>query len=417
MMFSHFFHKIHKTQVLRSFDLSVSVLSGIAVLLLLIGEFCWPGTDGSLFSIIRTTLLFGSIFSILSLRKPVLDGNLFVFMLLWFYLFLNACFIGEEQATRRLAIILVFAYVATPFLRDYYFCRKIIICVVGVVTFCALFSLVYHAVLGELNFSYRATPISGTGFKNFGEFYNTVDAGTNYAPSLAFATWLSLTANRRITVIVWASCAFILAAFIYFTYSRTAWLFGMISVSILLLFMATPQAKKVVLRIVCGIAVLVLVFGQEPILYEFTDRGLTFRDEIWTYLVSKMPGYWITGHGAGMNLDSFPDGDGRTVGHAHNLYLQILYQFGLTGVILMLFSSISCIVKLFRLRTNALASLWLSVLSGGLVAMLFAMNNFVGVPNRIWIYFWLPVAGCLALVSRECRADIQNIKPSVDSVL
>jgi O-antigen ligase len=401
-----------KAQVLRWFDLLALAFSGIALLLLLIGAFCWPGTGTSLMSAIRMALFLGLFASIASFRKPVLNGNTLVFLLFWFYLFLNALFFGDAQAMRRLVVLLVFVHVIAISLNDLLFFRRLISITAITATLCALFSVVYHVAFGELNINYRATPISGSGFGDFAEFYNPIDAGTHYVPSLVFSTWLALTSNRRIAAIGWTFCAVIIAVFLYFTYARTAWLAGMVSTSILLLFLARPHIKKALLWIAGIAALLVVIFGHEAIIYEFTERGLSSRDEIWASVISRLDGHWIFGYGAGSDLGSFSVENGAQIlGHAHNLYLQVLYQFGLVGLILMVFTSIFCIVRLFRLRTNVLATLWLAILSGGLLSMLFAMNNFVGVPNRIWIYFWLPVAGCLALGSILADHEAQKEHP------
>jgi hypothetical protein len=55
------------------------------------------------------------------------------------------------------------------------------------------------------------------------------------------------------------------------------------------------------------------------------------------------------------------------------------------------------------MRKNPIASLWLALLSGGLLAMTFDLNAFASSPNIVWIYFWLPVSGCLALAGSEDR--------------
>ncbi|MDR3158972.1 MAG: O-antigen ligase family protein [Zoogloeaceae bacterium] len=382
-------------------DLSLPVFSGIALLLLFVAPFCWLGADHSSESSIRIALLLGLFAAVAFRCKPVLDLNLMIFLLFWIYLFLNAYFFDNAQIMRRLTVILIFVYVSAISLKDFCFCRKWIAIVTGIIAFCALFSIAAHMIRGELSLSYRLTAISGSSFENFAEFHNSIDAGTYYAPSLAFAIWLALSSKKNIAIINWALCAFIIAAFLYFTYARTAWLASMAFIGILFMFMATPRVKKLVFWIV-GIAIfLSVIFASDVILYEFTERKFSHRDEIWKDVISSLSGYWIFGHGAGAKPGAFFIGNGKYVWHMHNLYLQVLYQFGLSGLILMLIVSVACLAKLFRLRSNALASLWLAILSGGLLSMFFAMNNFVGTPNRIWIYFWLPIAGCLALPARS----------------
>jgi O-antigen ligase len=335
-------------------------------------------------------------FSIAVRRKQDVDWTSCVFLAFWLYLFLNACFIGEWQAVRRLLVLLVFSYTMHSVLNNFFVFRVLISLVVCFVTFCALFSLCSLGISGELDFSHRATRIDGSGIENFADFGNTIDAGTRYMPVLAFSIWLALTAKKRIAIIGWSLCAFPIAIFLYFTWARTVWLASVTSLIVLMSFLSSKHAKRAAFWVAVVAAVFLLVFKSQLVFLETVGRGLSQRDVIWSNVIERMPDHWLVGYGGGAAPGAFHLSDGFVVHHVHNLYLEILYQYGLTGVILMLSASIACLVRLYCLRRNPLAVLWLAILSGGLLAMCFAMSNFVGPPNRIWIYYWLPVAGCLA---------------------
>jgi hypothetical protein len=62
----------------------------------------------------------------------------------------------------------------------------------------------------------------------------------------------------------------------------------------------------------------------------------------------------------------------------------------------MVVTGLALLGKLFRLRQNPLVALWLALLAAGLLAIMFSMSNFIGAPNRIWIFYWLPIAAALA---------------------
>jgi O-antigen ligase len=263
----------------------------------------------------------------------------------------------------------------------------------------AVMALFSQISLEGISFSYRATPIEAG-------FGNPVDAGTHYAPVFTFIVWLALTATKRLGSCIWSICALTLTILLYLTWSRTAWLAGFVSVTFLLCFLAHRIVKKISIYAFVISIILLIIYEHQVVLSEIIGRGLTQRDIIWLNIIDRMQGYWLVGHGAGAKLGTFFLQDGFTVSHAHNLYLEVLYQYGLGGVILMLISSFACLVKLFRLRKDQLAALWFSLLVSGMLAMCFAMSNFVGTPNRIWVFYWLPLAGALAMPSSEKLRDV-----------
>jgi O-antigen ligase len=384
-------------------DMLALAFSCLALLLLFVGRFWWPGETISWATAIRVLLLLSLLFSVKRIRRPPLDSTRLVFLLFWLYLVMNACFFGEFQAARRMLIILGFMYVAGITLNNLPVCRKLLGVGALVGGFCALISIVSHTILGDLSLTYRVTPIHGSGIGNFAEFGGTPAAGTNYAPSLVFAAWLALTGKQRSAAIGWVVCAFAIAIYVYFTYLRAAWMASLTSIVVLLLFTATPRIKKLSL-LTAGIAILaIILFNHEIVLYEFAERGLTHRDEIWEVTLSRLSGHWMTGYGAGVKIDPIAVANGAQIiiKHTHNLYLEILYSTGLIGLGLMLLTSMLCVVKLLRERANILAVLWLSLLLGGLMAMLVDLDSFISSPNLVWIYFWMPVAGCLVILAKD----------------
>ncbi|MDR1647700.1 MAG: O-antigen ligase family protein [Zoogloeaceae bacterium] len=362
----------------------------IALFLLISSIFWWPGSDNSRLAFIRIFVFLGAVYALFSKRRPSFDTSHVLFAVFWGYLFLNASGFGEMQSMRRLSMILLFILMGSATLNRSVVFRPIAACAmvpVLVVTFWTVGAL---AVQDAIHFSYRKMPFEA----NFG---NTVDAGTHYVPILVFVTWLALTAKQRLIACAWGACALMLVVLIYLTWSRTAWLSGTISVALLLMFLASRKIRKIALLSFAAVTLLIAIYGRQVILLETVGRGLSQRDDIWTNILERMSGHWIFGHGAGANLGIFVLSPEISVAHAHNLYLELLFQYGVCGVFLMVLASLACLLKLFRLRRNPLAVLWLALLVGGMLAMGFAMSNFIGTPNRIWIFYWLPLAGALAI--------------------
>lgn len=299
---------------------------------------------------------------------------------------------------RRLLLILVFVYVVSIPLSSYQTSRKLLAAAALAGGICAAFSLGSSLLHGQLSVTYRDFAITGSGIDGFAEFGNPIVAGLNYSFCLIFSVWLALTANRKCYAIFWGICALSVAVYIYFTYARTGWIASLVAVGILLALLGTAQVRKVALLISFFLIVAILVFCNEIVYYELTQRSLTGRDEIWVSVLSQLSGNWITGYGAGVSIEPIIISNGtETVHNTHGLYLEVLFQFGLVGLVLMIILFASCVVTLFRSRAEMLAPLWLSMLIGISFSMLVDMHSFVSTPNLVWIYFWLPVAGCLAI--------------------
>jgi O-antigen ligase len=377
-----------------------------ALLILLAGRFFWPLEASSWAALIRFLLFIGLIFYLPKIRQKEWNISWCFFLLFWGYLFLNAGFIPDSpQMLRRLFIILVFVYTASCALTNPAAIRRLMIVLALLGGLCALLSLITHAFQGNLTLAYREYSIHGSGIGRLAEFGNTNVAGINYAPSLVAAVWLALTTGRRARIWQWLACAFFIAVYIYFTYSRNTWLASIFSIGILLLALGTPKARKNSFMIMFATGILVIVFGHDAIMYELTERGVTGRDEIWQTVFERLSGHWITGYGAGAKTSPIVFHDGMEItARIHNIYIEILYQFGMIGLTLMLVTSFLVIFRLIAMRKNPIASLWLALLSGGLLAMTFDLNAFASSPNIVWIYFWLPVAGCLALPEDRARA-------------
>jgi len=332
-------------------------------------------------------------------------------MIFWGVLFLNACFVAESsQMIRRLLIILMFIHVAAISLEDFSVFRRLIVILAATGGACALLSILVHVFQGNLVLTYRESPIHGAGLGRLAEFGGTIAAGTNYVPSLVAAIWLALTEARKNVAVKWLACAFFIAVFVYFTYSRTAWLASLASTIILVMTAAKPEVRKPALLGGIMVMVLVGIFGHNIIQYELMERGTTGRNEIWQTVFERLSGHWLTGYGAGVDTNPIAIHGGAQIieKHMHNLYVEILYQFGLIGLASTLVVSMLLVLELFRLRANKMASFWLALFSGGLLAMLFDLDAFASSPNVVWIYFWLPIAGRLAIVQSSFPRSVPS---------
>ncbi len=143
-----------------------------------------------------------------------------------------------------------------------------------------------------------------------------------------------------------------------------------------------------------GAALLVLValvLMKFPGMFDIeASRNLTYRDLIWRMVLDAMPGYWLQGHGAGVSMEvmHIPN---QTVVNTHSLYLEVLFQYGLTGLLLFL-GMLALAIRRLWLSSSPLALLALALLLASVAVMFFELHSFIHSPNLIWLWIWLPLA-------------------------
>lgn len=387
--------------------------SGLIVMtILLLGRFWWPGDSTSWSASMRIALAPVLIVLLLQLywERPLLSPVRLVFALFIGYLLLNAWWVADSsQAIRRILIIAVFTCaVCMVGVRDISW-ERLLAWVVAVGAMLAVFSMGHHLIKGSFPFGYREGGLVDSGVVGVADFGNTIVAGMHYAFCFLFAFWLALSAKTRRAALMWWGCLIVLAIYIYFTYARTSWVASALGAGVLVMLLAGSRVRQGIYIACAVLAVCVVVLGWQALSYEFTVRGLSFRDEIWLEVLSRMDGDWLFGHGAGVGVGEIFISNGMyTVHNTHCLYLEVLYQFGAIGLALMLVTMMSCGYFLYLRRSNRLACLWLAMLVAVAVVMLVELNSFASTPNLVWIWFWLPISGAVAMAGTERVAHVAH---------
>lgn len=139
------------------------------------------------------------------------------------------------------------------------------------------------------------------------------------------------------------------------------------------------------------------------------DTSTTYRLNIWIATIDMLKDCWLSGIGTGVTAFNavYPRYSLNAIvaPHAHNLYLQILVECGITGLVALLGCILSAIRGLgatlrhstdrkTRLQANAL----LSGLSGFLIQS-FTDHSFYN--YRVELVFWIVIALCAALAQIE----------------
>lgn len=321
---------------------------------------------------------------------------------LFLYLFANSFLLSEDLKPVRRLLMYVFLFL--PFLiikLKTQFVRKIVMFIAVVSATLAAYSLVNQYLQGGLPTGYRlGEELISSGTDGVASFGNTIVAAMHYAIGFTLLTYLFFTESKTLLLWAWSILLAFVALYIALTFARSAWVTCLVGA--LVIYALTFNKNRIRFYIVPILLLLVsLYFVMNFIDYEFGERGLTYRDEIWMNVISQIKGHWVFGYGLSTPFDIISTQDGKVLVHnSHNLYLEIIYQTGLVGLLLYLvtfFAAIYTLFKAYILKVYSdLSVLFLALLISISVTMLIEMNSWIHSPNLLWMWLWVPVAIALS---------------------
>ncbi|MBB4862322.1 O-antigen ligase [Pseudomonas nitritireducens] len=386
-------------------------LAGITLVSLLVGRFWWPTDSGNWEKTLRLLTCLSVLCAVPQLvreRARWMSATFILFALFWAGLLANALVAESSSSVRQLLMILFFSLVIIAVgVSDGRFWRLVLgIGALAGAGFAA-FSLLHKVQLGEFTFAYRTLNIHDSGVPGVAEFGITIEAGMNYAFSFIVALWLALRSRRWTGLAIWSLCALTQGVYVYFTFSRAAWMAALIGAVVLVLVGSQGRMRQAALGLLGLGGAAVAIGGYRQLAYEFGSRGLTHRDEVWRTVIERVGERWWFGHGAHTDLGDVVLSTGQVVHNPHSLYLEVLYQFGGVGLASLLVMLAVCLWTLWHSR-SPLAPLWFAVLAASSVVFMVEMHFFVAAPNVVWMWLWLPMAGALASASSQYRASSQR---------
>jgi O-antigen ligase len=202
----------------------------------------------------------------------------------------------------------------------------------------------------------------------------------------------------------WRVCGMItivLAAYaIWSSDSRNAWVSVVFGLAILLLAEKLADRQRFITSVLSvallGGAVLVALFAVDETRAMLLPRGTSFRPEIWDQAMARI----LDGHllfGLGINTPNDFDLGVTQILHPHNLYLSVMYQGGLVGLLLFVAVLWKTVGELLRHYEEPDAKLALGILSVALPAYLLDGHELLDKIGSTWFLIWLPVAIAVGL--------------------
>ena len=158
-------------------------------------------------------------------------------------------------------------------------------------------------------------------------------------------------ANKAVSLIVTA----LLSVCMIYTYSRGNWIGLMVAI---LLFFMFYDGRIVWLGVIFALFVPMLlpqnVITRFMSIGDTTDTSTSYRVYIWMGSIAMLRDYWISGIGLGSEafnmIYPFYSYSGIVAPHTHNLYLQIITENGVVGLVVF----VALILMYYRMSISAI---------------------------------------------------------------
>ncbi len=232
--------------------------------------------------------------------------------------------------------------------------------------------------------------------------------------ALPVSVGLMWTRKDALQKIVYAGISAVMFGALILTFSRGCWIGLLIAAAVFITFAA---GKLWGLGLI-ALPIIPMVL-PESILNRFTsigdmkDSSTSYRVYIWMGTLAMMKDFWLSGIGMGAEtfgqVYPFYSYNGIVAPHAHNMFLQIMVESGIGGLVLFLlimafvFKRVMCNYKFGGGKGAPLSTLMVAVMAGICGFLVQGMFDNCFYNYRVLLIFWYVVAFAVALtnVARE----------------
>ncbi len=176
-------------------------------------------------------------------------------------------------------------------------------------------------------------------------------------------------------------------SFILFTQARTP-LIGLAGAFVFLLWLQQSKKALYIAIALFMFAVIFIVINFESI----SERGLSYRPELWAFTFEKISLRPLLGYGIGAELLIYIEGANKTFSEAHNIHLGLTYFLGGLGLLIWLLFLSSLFIFVVKNKQTPLVKIGGLMLAYGMVAGLTEGSNIFTRPKEVWFLTWLPIS-------------------------
>lgn len=369
-------------------------------------------SDGSRYATQTYLLLFVPTLILLLWRRFALDiwrqtpGLLLLCLLAWVLLTgsINAgSSHGPAYWLKIDVLILLYVFAVASLVRHERAFIWLLFAGVAMASVFAWLTLYYQFGVLDKPLEYKVLRYAGRlremGWRGLGDLKHPIIAGLYYGVFAVFLTYLLVGLKVRAWQAALLAVAMLgLLAYVLLTFSRGAWFSTAAGGFVLLLLFPNIKSRSLIGG--GGLVVVVAAYLFWPEIQQEQKVGVSGRHLIWDNWAAHLPEFWLMGAGAGADLFfKFPDST-WSVTHAHSLYLQLWYEYGIVGIGLFVLLLLSLLHKGWVCRAQPLARVGLALLVFAMVAMASDVYTIFHRLSPYWVLVWFPVGILLGVRPR-----------------
>ncbi|MFH1215302.1 MAG: O-antigen ligase family protein [Pseudomonadota bacterium] len=137
------------------------------------------------------------------------------------------------------------------------------------------------------------------------------------------------------------------------------------------------------------------------------ERGMSYRIEIWKIIFAKIKSAPIWGNG--LNAENIVKmSDGNTFRNPHSVYIATLYYGGVVGLSLLVSLIGYAISKAMTFQNRQKQFIAVCTMGYGSLCIIADIYTLIQHPKPFWIFFWFPIALCIAFEIEEKSPDLKG---------
>ncbi len=375
-------------------------------------------SDGSRYATQTYLLLFVPALILLLWRRLALDtwrqapGVILLCLLAW-VLLTGSIHSGSSNGPaywfKIVALILLYVFAVASLARHERAFTWLLIAVVAMAATFAWWTLFYQFGVLDKPLEYKALRYAGRlselGWHGLADLNHPIIAGLYYGVFAVLLTYIFVGLKLR----GWQAGLLVvgmlgLLAYVLLTFSRGAWFATVAGCSAMLLLFPNIKSRTLIGAGCLLLAVAAYLFWPE--IQNELKQGVSNRDLIWENWAERLPEFWLMGGGAGAAFNfTFPPPHKFSVLHAHSLYLQLWYQYGIVGIGLLVLLLLSLLWKGWVCRSQPLARVGLALLVFAMLAMVSDVYAIFHRPSPYWVLVWFPIGILLGVRPRHAFGD------------
>lgn len=242
-----------------------------------------------------------------------------------------------------------------------------------------------------------------------GRVYSTIGNANNYAEllvlSLPFIAAAFLNSKTVAGKLYYMMIAAPVIVALLLTYSRSSWLGLAFAVFVFLLFWNWKLIPVLGLAAVAAFPFLPATISGRIITIFTGDSSTSMRTIIWSQVTPMIKDYWITGIGLGQDIyiqvmENYPTE--KDVVHAHSIYLEILIEMGIFGLISFVALQFKLLLDSIKAAKNSLNQEANNYIYAAIAAifgfLLIGIVEYVWHEHRIMLFFFMTMGYLSALL-------------------